>query len=75
MCIELVRHQYSGNALGVIVGIGLVTCVYVNPETDHFWLLDYQLFVLNEDEKTKLDHVTGMLHQLAPRGIFTARCS
>ena len=40
MCIELVRHQYSGNALGVIVGIGLVTCVYVNPETDHFWLLE-----------------------------------
>ena len=32
--IELVRHQYSGSAHRVIVGIGLVTCVYVNPETD-----------------------------------------
>lgn len=32
--IELVRRQYSGNAHGVIRGIGIVTCVYVNPETD-----------------------------------------
>ncbi len=28
--IELVRRQYSGNAHGVIKGIGVVTCVYVN---------------------------------------------
>ena len=45
--IELVRRQYSGNAHGVIAGIGLVTHVYVNPETDQFWLLDYRLFVLD----------------------------
>ena len=32
--IALVRRQYSGNAHGVIAGIGLVTCVYVNPEID-----------------------------------------
>ena len=38
--IELVRRQYSGNAHGVIKGLGVVTCVYVNPETDQFWLLD-----------------------------------
>ena len=31
--IELVRRQYSGNAQGVIKGIGSVTCVYVNPES------------------------------------------
>jgi len=67
--IELVRHQYSGNAHGVIAGIGLVTCVYVNPETDQFWLIDYRLFAPDGDSKTKLDHVTDMLAQLAPRGI------
>ena len=32
--IELVRRQYSGNAHAVIRGIGVVTCVYVNPEAD-----------------------------------------
>ena len=45
--IEPVRCQCSGNAHGVIAGIGLVTRVYVNPETDQFWLLDYWLFVLD----------------------------
>lgn len=32
--IELVRRQYSGNAKAVIKGIGVVTCVYVNPALD-----------------------------------------
>ena len=67
--IELVRRQYSGNAHGVIAGIGLVNCVYVNPETDQFWLIDYRLFAPDTDGKTKLDHVADMLNQLAPRGI------
>jgi hypothetical protein len=31
--IELVRRQYSGNVHGIIKGIGIVTCAYVNPET------------------------------------------
>ena len=39
--IELVRRQYSGNAKAVIKGIGVVTCVYVNPALDQFWLIDY----------------------------------
>ena len=55
--IELVRRQYSGNAHGVLAGIGLVTCVYVNPETDQFWLIDYRLFAPDADGKTKLDYV------------------
>ena len=44
--IGLVRRQYSGNAHGVIAGIGLVTCVYVNADTDQFWLIDYRSFCL-----------------------------
>ncbi|WP_188563933.1 transposase, partial [Hymenobacter frigidus] len=67
--IELVRRQYSGNAHGVIAGIGLVNCVYVNPDTDQFWLIDYRLFAPDVDGKTKLDHVADMLGQLAPRGV------
>ena len=30
------RHQYNGNAHGVLTGIVLVTCIYVNPEADQF---------------------------------------
>ena len=40
--IELVRRQYSGNAHGVIHGIGVATCVYVNSILDRFWVIDYR---------------------------------
>ncbi len=59
--IDLVRRQYSGNAHGVIKGIGVVTCVYVNPELDQFWLLDYRIYDPTGDGKSKLDHVQEML--------------
>jgi hypothetical protein len=42
--IELVRLQYSGNAHGLIKGIGLVNCVYVNPETGQYWVIDYRIY-------------------------------
>lgn len=55
--IELVRRQYSGNAHGVIKGIGIVTCVYVNPDMDQFWIIDYRIYDPDGDGKTKLDHM------------------
>ncbi len=58
--IELVRRQWSGNAHSVIRGIGIVTLIYVNPELDRFWFIDYRLFAPAEDGKTKLDHATEM---------------
>jgi hypothetical protein len=59
--IELVQRQYSGNAHGVIKGIGVVTCVYVNPATDQFWIIDYRIYDPAGDGKTKLDHLHEML--------------
>jgi len=59
--IELVRRQYSGNAHAVIKGIGIVTCVYVNPDLDQFWIIDYRIYDPDGDGKTKLDHVQDML--------------
>ena len=62
--IERVRRQWSGNAKSVIKGIGVVTCSYVNPETDQFWLIDYRLYDPEGDGKTKLEHVQEMLTNL-----------
>ncbi|GAB4581715.1 MAG: transposase [Anaerolineales bacterium] len=59
--IELVRRQYSGKAHGVIKGIGIVTCVYVNPDTDQVWIIDYRIYDPDGDGKTKLDHIQEML--------------
>lgn len=66
--IELVRRQYSGNTKSIIKGIGIVTCVYVNPETSQFWIIDYRIFDKDGDGKTKLDHVREMFdHAREPK--------
>ncbi|MEM6784333.1 MAG: transposase [Bacteroidota bacterium] len=59
--IEPAQRQWSGNARGVIEGIGVVTCVYVNPEIDRFWVIDYRIYAPETDGKTKLRHVREML--------------
>jgi len=59
--IEPTRHQYSGNEKRVIRGVGVVSCVYVNPTTEHFWVIDYRIFDPDTDGFTKIDHVREML--------------
>src|ERR1043165_2117863 len=59
--IEMVRRQWSGNQHSVIRGIGLVTCVYINPQTEQFWVIDYRIFDPDSDGKSKLNHVQEML--------------
>ena len=60
--IEGVRHQYSGNCHGIVKGIGVVTCVYVNPELEKFWVIDYRIFDPDKDGKSKIDHLEDMLN-------------
>lgn len=59
--IETVRRQWSGNAGGIIRGIGVVTCIYVNPEIEQFWIIDFRIFDPLGDGKTKMDHLHEML--------------
>jgi len=49
--------QYSGHEHKVIRHIELVNCVYVNPKTHYFWVIDYQIFDHEGDGKTKIDHL------------------
>ena len=62
--IEGVRKQYSGNAHGVVKGIGVVNCVYLNPELEQYWIIDYRIFDPDIDGKTKLDHLSDMLNNV-----------
>lgn len=62
--IEITKRQYSGNAHGVIQGIGLISCIYVNPEIGNFWVVDYRIYDPSRDGKTKIDHVMEMLQNL-----------
>ena len=60
--IENVYSQYSGNEHRTIKGIGVVTCVYVNPTLKQFWAIDYRIYDPKKDGKNKLDHVREMLN-------------
>ena len=62
--IAFAKNQYSGNAHTTLNGISVVTCVYVNPELDLFWLIDFRIYDKEGDGKTKLDHVHDMLDVL-----------
>jgi hypothetical protein len=62
--IELARWQYSGNEHGVLRGIGLISCIYVNEKVGKFWITDYRIYDPSSDGKTKIDHVQDMLQSL-----------
>lgn len=68
--IEMARRQYSGNAHGIIKGIGVVNCLYLDPINQQFWLLDFRVFDPGTDGKSKLDHVQDMLRSLKHRGVL-----
>ena len=59
--IDWVRHQWSGHAKKVIRGLGVVTWVYVNPETAQFWIIDYRIFAPETDHQSKLAHMRELL--------------
>jgi hypothetical protein len=58
--MELVRRQYSGNEHGLVKGIGVVNCLYVNLDTGEYWLIDWRIYDPDGDGKTKLDHLRDM---------------
>lgn len=58
--IETSQRQYSGNEHGVIQGIGLINCIYVNQEIGKFWVVDYRIYDPSRDGKTKIEHVIDL---------------
>jgi hypothetical protein len=55
--IEGVRRQWSGNEHRIIQGIGVVNCLYYNPDIDEFWVVNYRIFDPEKDGKTKIGHI------------------
>lgn len=70
--IEVATAQYSGQKHGITTGIGVVTLVYINPELEKYWILDYRIYDMAADGKKKTDHALEMieywqlLHELHP---------
>ena len=62
--IELVRRQYSGNSHRVLRGIGLISCIYINPETGYYSVIDYRIYAPDGDGHTKLERVADLLNDV-----------
>ncbi|NES69121.1 MAG: hypothetical protein F6K24_29760 [Okeania sp. SIO2D1] len=50
-----------GNEHRVVRGIGIVNCLYFNPQRERFWIIDYRIENPESDEKSKIEHVEEMM--------------
>ncbi len=70
--IEVAYPQYSGQKHGITTGIGVVTLVYINPEINEYWIMDYRIYDKGTDGKKKTEHALEMIeywqtmHELHP---------
>lgn len=70
--IAIAAAQYSGQKHGITTGIGVVTLVYINPELEQFWILDYRIYDKQTDGLKKTDQALEMIqyyqtmHELHP---------
>lgn len=67
--IDGVHLQYSGKAHGLVKGIGVVNLLYYNPVADRYWLIDFRIYDIEKDGKTKLDHTNEMVSLANERGV------
>lgn len=67
--IELARWQYSGNVHRTGMGIGIVNCVYYNPDLDRYWIIDARIYQPDQDGKKKYEHLQEMMLKAIERGV------
>lgn len=67
--LPIASKQFSGNAHHVVNGVGVINCLYYNPEIDQYWILDYRIYDKSGDGKTKLDHILDMFDQARLKGV------
>ena len=67
--IELARWQYSGNTHSTVMGIGIVNCVYYNPDLDRYWIIDARIYQPDQDGKKKYEHLQEMMLKAIERGV------
>lgn len=67
--IQLARWQYSGTVHSTVMGIGVVNCVYYNPDLDRYWIIDARIYQPDQDGKKKYEHLQEMMLKAIERGV------
>ena len=58
--IALARWQYSGTMHDTVMGI--VNCLYYNPDLERCWLIDAHMDQPDQDGKKEYEHLQEMIH-------------
>ena len=61
--------QYSGNEHAVVLGTGVVNCVYHDIDDNSLVPVDFRIYAPCDDGKTKNDHFRDMINLSAKRGL------
>jgi len=59
--IELVKLQYSGAEHGLVRGIDIVNLIHTNGKDGSYYPIDFRIYDVESDGKTKHDHFREML--------------
>ena len=70
---SLAKRPYSGNAHGMVTGIGLVNLMHSSGEVGDFPPLDYRVYALDQDGQPKNDHFLVLYDQVVVEGKLLAR--
>ncbi len=65
--IETAARQWSGNAHGVITGIGVVHWLHYDPVEDDYLPVDFRIWDAKRDGKTKNQHAREMFEKALER--------
>ena len=71
--IDVAKRPYSGNAHGMVTGIGLVNLLHSSGEAGDFLPLDYRVYAPDHDGQTKNDHFLALFNQVVAEGTLLAR--
>ena len=71
--IDVAKRPYSGNAHGMVTGIGLVNRAHSSGEAGDFLPLDYRVYAPDQDEQPKNDHFLALFDQVMAEGKLLAR--
>jgi len=52
------------------MGIGVVNCVYYNPELDRYWVIDFRIYQPDQDGKKKYEHLQDMMLKAIERKVI-----
>jgi len=66
--IEVAKRQYSGNARGMVTGIGLVNLVHSSGQAGDFLPLDYRVYAPDDDQLPKNDRFLALFDHVVAEG-------